>query len=62
MDLSELQTFCQGDQKIADYAIFENMKFFQEFGEFGNANYHVTRVRVLHFVYDLFCRTGNLSM
>jgi hypothetical protein len=38
------------------------MKFFQEFGEFGNANYHVTRVRVLHFVLELFCRTGNLSM
>lgn len=61
MDLSELQTFCQGDKNIADYAIFENMKFFQEFGEFGNANYHVTRVRVLHFFWT-FCRIGNLSM
>lgn len=43
MNKADLETFCTGPIDIIDYAIFSNMFFFEEFGQFGNANFHLTK-------------------
>lgn len=43
-DLAELKAYCENTSlDINEYAIIQNMDLFEEFGQFGNANFYYAK-------------------